>query len=141
MVYGALPAREAKTKRAAGNILKLFLICDHSSIIDEKLIGKISEIALIESLGVAEDTFNALTIIRKRRPDTVILDGRMFLRQEPEALMSLLHGKGVPLAILLKNQQQGSRCTYLGVDFPVAGGKDFEKIYNLVRSMYREGYA
>ncbi len=105
--------------------MRAFLIISGSSPSKNgKLVSIISAFVSIESVGIADDVVEAVSIIQQRYPNILIFNNRMFEEKGHDYLASILEAKGSFL-MLPDHRQFREKCLYLGIDFSVAEQKEW----------------
>lgn len=117
--------------------MKVF-IADDSSAIRERLELLISEISGAEVIGMAKDGVEATDCILQLRPDVVILDIRLPLRNGIDVLRDIRHGGSTSRVIIFTNYpfpQYRQRCMKEGADYFFDKSTDFEKVQTLLEQL------
>ena len=117
--------------------MKVF-IADDSAELRERIVKMISEEESIEMVGQAENVPEAVTAIRKLRPDVVILDIRMPGGCGIDVLNTIDKNGHSPVIIMLTNYpypQYRKKCFDAGADYFFDKSKEFEKVIDVLQCM------
>jgi DNA-binding NarL/FixJ family response regulator len=117
--------------------MKVF-IADDSLVLRERLEEMLSDLTAIEIIGYAKDVPEAITSIRKLKPDVVILDIRMPGGSGIDVLQDIKKDNRTPVVIILTNYpypQYRKKCMDLGADFFFDKSTEFEKITAVFKQM------
>jgi YesN/AraC family two-component response regulator len=118
----------------ANHKLKVF-IADDSRIIQEHLVTLLDELAGIEIVGQAENVVEAISAIRKLKPDVVILDIRMPGGSGLDVLQTIKQDEVAPIVIILTNYPYPAyrqKCLQVGADFFLDKSTEFDQIPELL---------
>lgn len=110
--------------------IKVF-IADDSRIVREHLVALLDELAGVEIIGQAEMGDQAISAIRRLRPDVVILDIRMPGGSGIEVLETIKQDKTPPTVIILTNYPYPGyrqKCLNAGADFFLDKSTEFDQI-------------
>jgi DNA-binding NarL/FixJ family response regulator len=122
--------------------IKVF-IADDSLIVRERLVTLLDELAGIEIVGQAEDVAEAISAIRKLKPDTVILDILMPGGSGIKVLQNIKQDNTALQVIVLTNYPYSAfrqKCLQAGADFFLDKSTEFDQIPALVeRLRLRQG--
>jgi DNA-binding NarL/FixJ family response regulator len=114
-------------------------IVDDSSVVRERLVAMLSELAEIEIIGQAEDAFSAIDGIRALAPDVVILDIHLpGSATGIYVLERIKRQRNAPVIIMLTNysfQQYRKRCTEAGATFFFDKSTEFEKVPEVLKEL------
>ncbi len=113
--------------------MKAFIVLsDNSPSKNNTLVSLISTLANIESIGIADDVLDAVSIIQRRYPDASIFSSRMLKKKGHGYPASMLEKSG-SFVVLPKHEEYKDRCIYLGIDFSVEKQKEwvFNKIWEI----------
>jgi DNA-binding NarL/FixJ family response regulator len=114
--------------------VKLF-IADDSLIVRERVVTMLDELAGIEFVGQAETVAEAISEIRNRQPDVVILDIQMPDGSGIEVLQNIKQAEAAPMVIILTNypyQKHREKCLNAGADFFLDKSIEFDQIPKLL---------
>ena len=119
------------TPRTRPNNQKTFLIVDDSAVIRRRLVSLLSEIKGVHLVGEASNAVDGAALIRKLKPDVVILDIRMPDRSGISLLEDIKQDPQVPTIIILTNYPYAAyqkRCMELGASHFFDKSSEFDKI-------------
>jgi DNA-binding NarL/FixJ family response regulator len=119
------------------------VIADDSSIVRERLVTILDELAGVEIVGQAEDVTEAISMIRNLRPDAVILDIRMPGGLMPggsglDVLRNIKQNGVGPMVIILTNYPYPGyrqKCLQAGANFFLDKSAEFDQIPALVEQL------
>ena len=117
--------------------LKVFVV-DDSAIVRERLTTMLSEIEGVEIIGRAEDALEATGLIRKLRPDAVILDIRLPNGSGINVLKTIKREQPALVAIMLTlypYAQYRQSCMKAGANFFFDKSTGFEKIPAVLKQL------
>ena len=117
--------------------MKIF-IADDSDLIRERLAEMLSDLPDIEIIGQAQETPEAIALIKKAKPDVAILDIRMPGMSGVEVLEIVKKDNPGLAVIMLTNYpapQYKKRCLDLGADYFFDNSNDFEKIPDVLQKI------
>jgi DNA-binding NarL/FixJ family response regulator len=120
--------------------LKVFVV-DDSAIVRERLTTMLSEIEGIEIVGQAQDAPEATRLLRKLRPDAVILDIRLPNGSGIEVLRAIKQQQPTLVAIMLTlypYAQYRESCAKAGANFFFDKSTGFEKIPEVLKDLTRK---
>ena len=115
--------------------MKVFIVED-SEVVRERLKAMLTEITEIEIIGEAENNIDATDLIKKLKPDAVILDIRLSSGSGIEVLQDIKKEKPAPLVIMLTNYpypQYRKKCMGVGADFFFDKSTEFNKITEVLK--------
>lgn len=115
--------------------MKRVLIVDDSEQIRERLAAMLAESTQIRIVGQAGSGAEALESMRRRMPDTVILDIRLPGRNGIELLKEIKASYPDVTVIMLTNYDYGryrQQCKRLGADYFLNKTLEFEKIVDSI---------
>ncbi len=116
--------------------MKAFIIMpNHSPSKSGMLVSMISAFVRVESIGVADDVADAVSIIRQRYPNILIFNSRILEEKGHDYLASILEDKG-SFVVLPRHREFKERCVYLGIDFSVLEQKEW--VLNEIGETIRE---
>ena len=124
-------------------MLKVF-IADDSDLVRERLAVIIAELGNAELVGYAEDVPEAITAIRRLRPDVAILDIRLPSGNGIQILEATKADGLSPLIIMLTAfpfPQYRKRCMEAGADFFFDKLTEFERVAQVIRDLEERGHA
>ena len=120
--------------------MKLFIV-DDSEIMRDRLITMFSEIKDIEVVGYAEETLEAIKLIRDISPDIVILDIRIPGGSGIDVLENIKGKKNnSPIVIVLTNYaypQYKERCIKLGAEYFFDKSTEFNDVYEVIQLLVK----
>jgi len=128
------PGDTAKTQTKQ----RTFLIVDDSAVIRRRLVSLLSEINGVRLVGEAANAVDGAALIRKLRPDVVILDIRMPDRSGISLLEDIKHDSEVPTIIILTNYPYAAyqkRCMELGASHFFDKSSEFTLLESVVRDL------
>lgn len=120
---------------------KVFVV-DDSSVVRERLIALLTEVANVTIAGEAGTPRDALANIQRVKPDIVVLDISMPGGSGIQVLETLKKEKPAPMVIMLTNfdhPQYRNRCLQLGADHFLDKSNSFERVIEIVRAFHPEG--
>lgn len=115
-------------------------IADDSLIVRERLVAILDELAGIEIAGQAGHVAEAISAIRKLKPDVVILDIRMPSGSGIEVLQNIKQDEPAPVVIILTNYPYPAyrkKCLQAGADFFLDKSTEFDQIPELFERFKR----
>jgi len=118
-------------RKAEGSDTVKVFIADDSPILREHLKTMLSDFPEVEISGQAKDTPEAITSIKKLKPDVVILDIRMPGGSGIEVLQSIKKDRPDIKVIMFTNYpypQYRKKCMDLGADFFFAKATESDQI-------------
>ncbi len=105
--------------------MKAFIVLsDNSPSKNNTLVSLISTLAGIESIGIADDVPDAVSIIQRRYPNTPIFNSKILKQKGHGFPASVLENNG-SFIILPKHHEFQDKCIYLGIDLSVADQKEW----------------
>ena len=113
-------------------------VVDDSPLVRDRLIGMVSELPNVTVIGQAEIAFEAISAIRKLRPDAVVLDISMPGGSGLQALEQIKREHAFCVVIMLTNfasEQYREKCLQLGADYFFDKSGEFEKVVEVLRNM------
>ena len=114
------------------------LIADDSNPIRERIIKLLSDISNVEIVGEAIDGIETAVMVRKTKPDLVILDLQMPKLSGLEILPRLKEMDPPPVVVVLTNYSTGPMkaiCVRKGADFFFDKSTEFEKAIAVIETM------
>lgn len=117
-----------------------FLIVDDSAVIRRRLVSLLSEIDGVQLLGEAANAVEGAALIRKSRPEVVILDIRMPDRSGIGLLEDIKNDSDLPTIIILTNYPYAAyqkRCMELGASYFFDKSTEFTEVEKVVREIVR----
>ena len=120
--------------------MKLFIV-DDSEIVRDRLTTMFSDIKDVEDVGYAEETFEAIKLIREISPDIVILDIRIPGGSGIDVLENIKGEKNSPIVIVLTNYpypQYRERCIKLGAEYFFDKSTEFNDVYEVIRQLVKD---
>ncbi len=116
------------------NMEKVFIVED-SVIIRGRIISMISTIKGVEICGVAGEPKEAINGIRESKPDSVILDLKLYGGSGIDVLQKIKEEQPDTKVIVLTNYpepQYMKKCMDLGADYFFDKSEDFDKILYVI---------
>ena len=110
------------------------LIVDDSAVVRAALIKLLASIEQIEIIGQASGAAEAIRVIRKLRPDAVILDIHLPDRSGLEVLKIVKRSKRAPMVVVLTNSaypELKKKCLDTGAEFFLDKAKEFEQLLQI----------
>lgn len=107
------------------------LIADDSPVVRERLATMLNELAGIKVVGHAEDVAGTIRMIRKLKPDVVILDIMMPGGNGVDVLKNIKQDKTPPMVIILTNYpypEYRQKCLHAGANFFLDKTTEFDQI-------------
>jgi len=117
------------------------LIADDSTPIRERIIKLLSTLTDVEIVGEAIDGIETAVLVRKTKPDVVILDLQMPKLSGLEILPRLKEMDPPPVVVVLTNYSTSplkAVCVRKGADFFFDKSTEFEKAIAVIEGMYNE---
>ena len=117
---------------------KRILIVDDSRIVRERLMAMVSELPGVEVVGEADIAFEAISAIRRLKPDLVVLDISMPGGSGIYVLETIKREMPTPMVVMLTNfvsDAYRQKCIQLGVDHFFDKTTEFEKVLGVIRGM------
>ncbi len=117
--------------------MKVYIVDDSEAVI-ERLKTMLSEVPEIDVVGEAQNPSDAISGIRKLRPDAVILDIRMPGGSGIGVLLTLKQEYSAPTVIMLTNypyQEYRKKCMEAGADFFFDKSTEFGEILGVLSQM------
>lgn len=114
------------------------LIADDSTPIRERIIKLLSDLSNVEIAGEAIDGIETAVLVRKTKPDLVILDLQMPKLSGLEILPRLKEMDPPPVIVVLTNYSTGpmkAMCVRKGADFFFDKSTEFEKAIAVIETM------
>ena len=114
------------------------LIADDSAPIRERIIKLLSDLSNVEIAGEAIDGIETAVLVRKTKPDLVILDLQMPKLSGLEILPRLKEIDPSPVVVVLTNYSSGpmkAMCVRKGADFFFDKSTEFEKAIAVIEKM------
>ena len=119
--------------------MKLFIV-DDSEIMRDRLTTMFSDIKDVEVVGYAEETIEAIKLIREISPDIVILDIRIPGGSGIDVLENIKKEKNSPIVIVLTNYpypQYRERCIKLGAEYFFDKSTEFNDVYEVIQLLVK----
>ena len=107
------------------------LVADDSNLVRMRLVDMLSDLEGIETIFEAREGLEAIRLIRKLRPDVVILDIRMPKRNGIEVMSEIIDENYKPVIIILTNyphDQYRKKCMEAGSDYFLDKSCEFERV-------------
>jgi DNA-binding NarL/FixJ family response regulator len=104
----------------------------------ERLAEQVSEVPLVEIVGLATDGPTAMRLFHERHPDVVVLDIEMPGMSGLDVLTYIKRQRPSCVAIMLSNHASGSfrlGCDRLGADFFFNKSNEFERITDVLKAI------
>lgn len=114
--------------------VRVFIV-DDSSIVQERLVSLLRELAGIEIVGQAGTAHNAIVGIQRLKPDVVILDLRMPDNNGLTVLKTIKQGLVTPVVIVLTNHASAiyrRECRLAGADYFLDKSTEFDQIQRIL---------
>jgi DNA-binding NarL/FixJ family response regulator len=119
-------------------VVKRVYVVDDSVLIRERLVDILAGISDVQVVGQSADAYEALAMIRKMRPDVVILDLQMPGRSGIELLKDIKGSTPTVRVIVFTNYaypQYQRQCMSLGAEYFLSKVSEFERLSALLKSM------
>ena len=119
-------------------MVKRVYLVDDSALICERLVDILSGIPEVQVVGQSADAYEALAMIRKMRPDVVILDIQMPGRSGIALLKDIKRSTPTIRVIVFTNYaypQYQRQCMSLGAEYFLSKVSEFERLSALLKSM------
>jgi DNA-binding NarL/FixJ family response regulator len=142
MTFSSTAAVRAGDVAALGAKPRTFLIVDDSAVIRRRLVSLLGEIEGVRLIGEASDAIQGADLIRKLRPEVVILDIRMPGRSGIGLLESIKDSPDLPVVIILTNYPYAAyrkRCMELGASHFFDKSTEFDELESVVRELSEIG--
>jgi DNA-binding NarL/FixJ family response regulator len=114
------------------------LVADDSDLVRMRLVDMLSDLEGIETICEAKEGLEAIQLIRKLRPDVVILDIRMPKRNGIEVITEINQENYKPVIIILTNyphDQYRKRCLEAGSDYFFDKSCEFERVTEICKQL------
>jgi len=112
------------------------VVVDDSRILRERVVNLISELPGISVIGKAGNSIDAINVVRRTKPDLVILDIRMPGENGIEVLKKIKKKKPETKVIIFTNypnDQYKSESLKAGADYFFNKSDDIEELLNVVK--------
>ena len=112
-------------------------IVDDSAVVRERLVSMLADLPSVDVLGQADLAFEAISTIRRLKPDVVILDISMPGGSGIQVLETLRRESFCPVMIMLTNfahEQYRQKCFQLGADYFFDKSSEFDKVVEVLRA-------
>ena len=142
MSLSSAPIAPSDPGRTKESEQKTFLIVDDSAVIRRRLVSMLSEMEGVRLAGEATNAVEGAALIRKLRPDVVILDIRMPDRSGIGLLEDIKNDSEVPTIIILTNYPYAAyqkRCMELGASHFLDKSSEFDRLESVVRDLATVG--
>jgi two-component system, NarL family, response regulator DesR len=119
-------------------VVKRVYVVDDSALIRERLVDILSGIPEVQLVGQSANAYEALAMIRKTRPDVVILDIQMPGRSGIALLKDIKRDTPTTRVIVFTNYaypQYQRQCMQLGAEYFLSKVSEFERLSALLKSM------
>ena len=129
------------TESKGTQILKVFIV-DDSALVRDSLTGLIAELEAVELVGQAENAHQAITAIRHKKPDVVILDIRIPGGNGLKVLEVIKQDVAAPVVIMFTSfpyPQYRRRCLEAGAEYFFDKSTEFHQVTELLRRWQKEG--
>ena len=117
--------------------MKVFIV-DDSAVVRERIVDMLTDFEEIEIVGQAQNSLEAIQLIRISKPDVVILDIRMPGGGGISALQTIKENDLVPVVIILTNYpypQYRKKCLEIGADFFFDKSSESGKITEVLKQL------
>ncbi len=117
--------------------MKKVYVVDDSTLIRERLVEMLSEIPEVRVVGQSADAYEALEMIRRTRPDVVILDIEMPGRNGIALLKDIKRDMPTTQVIVFTNYtyaQYQRQCIELGAEYFLSKAGEFHRLGTLLKS-------
>jgi len=114
------------------------LIADDSGVVRDRIVERLIEIKGIEVVGQAKDGLEACVLFREHRPDIVVLDLQMPLRNGLDVLRDIKSSDPDVRVIIFTNYcypQYRQICLEEGVDYFFDKSSDFDRMIEVLRGI------
>lgn len=118
--------------------MKVYFLLNGSSTEEDRVESIFSGHAGFKTLGYGNDTTEALNIIKKDDPRTVVLDGRIFSGRGLDLILPILRNKKTSAAILLLGNGRIGSVTCMSLDLPNGSSDNSREAIRLLRDMFDE---
>ncbi|MBI3649923.1 MAG: response regulator transcription factor [Acidobacteria bacterium] len=123
--------------------MKVFIV-DDSTIMQERLITLLSEIAAVEIVGQAYSALTAMAAIAHAQPDVIILDIQMTGGANGiEVLKEVKKQSAAPRVIMLTNYpypQYRQQCLQAGADFFFDKSSEFNEVPKILKQWLQKSF-
>jgi DNA-binding NarL/FixJ family response regulator len=116
-------------------IFMRILIVDDSEIVGERLKTMLSEISIVETIGLAKNQQEALELLDKLNPEVIVLDIQIPGGSSINLLGKIKIREPSPITIILTNQSYAQcrrKCMEAGADYFLDKSTEFEKIAEIL---------
>lgn len=117
------------------------VLIDDSSLVRERIANIISELPGVKVIGEAGNSLEAIKVVRKTKPEVVILDIKMPGESGVQILKKLKNEFEELKIIMLTNypySQYKAECLKDGADYFLSKSDEFEKIPNILIRIDKE---
>lgn len=121
--------------------MKVYFVLNGSSTEEDRVTSIFSGHAGLKTLGHGNDTAEAMNIIKKDDPRTVVLDGNVFRGKGLDLILPILRNKKTSAAILLMGNGRIGSVTCMSLDLPNGSSDNAREVIRLLRDMFDECYA
>ena len=114
------------------------LLVDDSSAIRERVRGKVNAIGAVEVIGEADNVPRGIDLVRKLKPDIVILDISLPGGNGIEVLIEALDSETRSTMIVLTNHPYKAYrkiCRKLGADFFFDKSREFNRLMDILEGL------
>lgn len=114
------------------------LIADDSALVRERLAALISELEVVELVGLAGNAHETLEAIQRLKPDIVTLDIRMPGSNGIQVLKAIKMSPSAPVVIMLTAfpyPQYRKKCLELGADYFLDKATEFDRVTEVLRQL------
>lgn len=111
------------------------LIVENSDLVVDKLTKLVNSIDKMKVIGSAADSYNAVKLIKEKKPDYIILDLSLNLGHGIKVLEEIESFEPKPYIIVLTNlnyQYYKEKCLKLGAKQFFDKAMEFEKVYDIL---------
>jgi DNA-binding NarL/FixJ family response regulator len=117
------------------------VLIDDSQLVRERVATIISEIRGVKVIGEASNSIDAIKVVKKTKPDVVILDIKMPGENGVDVLRKLRGWSSTIKIIMLTNypfSQYKEKCNEYGADYFLNKSEEFEKITDILIKLDKE---
>ena len=135
----AIKSPSPKKMEATMNIV----LIDDSLLVRERIANIISELHGVKVIGEAGNSLEAIEVVRKTKPDVVILDIKMPGESGVQVLRKLRNQFEELKIIMLTNypySQYKAECFKYGADYFLSKSDEFEKLPNVLLEIGKQKY-
>ncbi len=119
------------------------VLIDDSLLVRERIANIISELPGVKVIGEAGNSLEAIEVVRKTKPDVVILDIKMPGESGVQVLRKLKNEFEELKIIMLTNypySQYKAECFKYGADYFLSKSDEFEKLPNVLIEIGKQKY-